>query len=328
MAVAEGVLQASDHRSEEYALLWTRLTVRRSQLARLYTHQAIVMNADLPLPKGDHRSYALENEVAILKVHEYIDCGNLTAALQILPLLHAGNLSELEKTVNDRVGLVRGYVYRFAGHFLESYTVLNQLPPSSRVVSHLSAVICELGDSERAIGRLKGQLQLSARAGARNRLRLALADAYLCKCMQAAGLGQRDDSSSTSARKIYEELRANSRLTTRVDWLRSLSIQAGLAILAHLEGHAGAKGAWEEVLSISRACGLKEGYTDAIVYYSMSVLAGERGEMEECTFFAKKADALFRNTGRQHYFTALGSLWPEILRKATDANGLPPVTFV
>lgn len=327
LSIAEQVLEASHH-TQEYILLQTRISIRKAQLARLYNHAEVEIDPKiLPLPPNDLRSTALLADIAILNSQKFVDRGNLLAAVECLPAAPGNDLSALEKTKSNRILLVRGCIYRFSGEFLDAYRVLSQLPPNAKAVSHLGAVMCEIGDYDRAIERLVGQLQLTHRSRGINRLKLAVADAHLCKCMQAAKLGHRDELAASSAKTLYLELHASLRPITRADGLQAFSIQVGLAVLHHLEGHPAAKRMWHEALDASKACGLAPGYTDVIAYYSLSILARKYGDLEDSMIFQQKAATLARKTGRQHYFTALGSIWPDILGRQADSYNLPRITF-
>lgn len=326
MSAITNVLQATARDLEEHALLDARFKLRKAQIDRLYNREIPELDCNIPLV-DDRRWNSLLTEIAIWKSHKLIDSNNLTGALETLPTpVVADGLSELGRITAYRVALVRGCIYRFSGQFREAYSMLSHLPTSTKVTSHLSAILCELGEYDRAVEKLERQIELTPRPNARVRLRACLADAYSCKCMHAAKFDRHDATSLTRARAIYDELRIEIRATTRIEMLQAFAMRAGLAILDQLEGKAAAKEMWEEALHISRTF-LKPGYTDVIIYYSMSIITGKQGDMDECPFFGQKAKALLRNTGRQHHFTALGSFWPDLLGNTAESLDLPRISF-
>ncbi|RYP31953.1 hypothetical protein DL767_005494 [Monosporascus sp. MG133] len=157
--------------------------------------------------------------------------------------------------------------------------------------------------------------------------RLALANAYLMKCMQVfQGQGQGLDWRSLQAsRDIYQDLRAHPFPATYFGKIDHLSVLMGLAIADHLNGQVdNALRAWQAALAASQAL-LLTGYTDMIQAYSTSELQIRRGAGTQADVLGNYAKALFARTGRQYHFTGIGSFWPDILNIWYAASGRQPV---
>ncbi|KAK6850480.1 hypothetical protein PG995_004833 [Apiospora arundinis] len=61
--------------------------------------------------------------------------------------------------------------------------------------------------------------------------------------------------------------------------------------------------------------------TDMVIAYSAYELETRRGDLAEASLLEAKAKHLFAATGRQYYFTTLGTSWPDIVGDWLEASG-------
>lgn len=221
---------------------------------------------------------------------------------------------------------MRCNVLRCQGRFQEAYEILgNFMPRDSRMESQFGRVLCELGRCDEAIQELSTIL---ARSWSPNiRIKLALANAYLVKCMQASLKGQRDWRTLQKSREAYKDLRTYTFPVTYFGKVDRLSVLIGLAIIEHLDGNVdSALRAWQVVSAASQDF-LLTGYTDIIFAYSTGELQMRRGDTAQSDLLQNYARTLFSRTGRQHHFVGLGSYWPDILDSWYVARGRQPLSL-
>ncbi|RYP68536.1 hypothetical protein DL771_006613 [Monosporascus sp. 5C6A] len=317
--------------SADRALLLALANVRKASLALLYEDPGKWQAKSISFPNYDDRSSAFSSKLLIVKAREDVGFNAIASASEHLMNFKPtwnGTLSTLRKSQNRRVAFMRAKILRFEGRFREAYEILITLaPPDSSVASLLAGVLCELGQCDHAIQELNQQLTITRHPKSVTRVRLALANAYLMKCMQVfQGQGRRLDWRSLQAsRDIYEDLRAHPFPATYFGKIDHLSTLMGLAIADHLNGQVdNALKAWQAALAASQAF-LLTGYTDMIQAYSTSELQIRRGASAQADVLGNYAKALFAKTGRQYHFAGIGSFWPDILNSWYAASGRQPV---
>lgn len=242
-------------------------------------------------------------------------------------------------------------IRRFSGDFLGARHFLLQildskLPGSgisSRAMSQLVAIYCELGDIQTAMHFASSELmdQNCIHQYQVRRLKLLLAKTHL-----AAGLWTIANASEAlvktksspigyfnipekarvslmAAKDVFKELLNTYQIedqskAARMDCIRIL---AGLAIIPQLKGQLeAAYSYWKFALDTAEKCSLEPGFIEMIVAYSMSEITQRLGESGSIGL-TKQAKSLLRITGRQFYFTILGTVWPDLVGDLIEYNG-------
>lgn len=313
------------------ALLSARLHTRKLCLFHLASAASLPPGdaGSSPYPLTDARSIAYSADLVLWKARNYTRQQDLdSASRELSSFTTSSNLaSTLGKAQTVKLDLAHGVILHFKGQFAEAYEVFLQLPATnSKVLSHLSAVMCEMGHCDKAITKLEGWLQISTRphSKAGRRIKLALANAWLLKILFSSLTSQAQDDRAMcfmwleTAHKLYSELQGCKEL----DWLETVSTSMGYAIVKHVWLQIEpAIDAWRHVRNVSRECGLPVGYTDMISTYSLGDLECRRGRLAEADVYAHQAKEIFSFTRKQYHFTGLGTVWLDILMQWFTASG-------
>ncbi|KAI1382498.1 uncharacterized protein F4822DRAFT_273690 [Hypoxylon trugodes] len=222
---------------------------------------------------------------------------------------------------------MRARILRFQGYFKEAYHILQTLPrDAGGVVLLLSAVLCELDRYEEAIQLLESRVTTVNDTARGGRTKLTLAHAYLFKCMHTwLHEGTIDRISLRISNNIYEDLIRQWRTDTYFETMDYLSIAMGLAVIQHLNDQVQpALNAWRRALATSMEW-LPIGYTNLIIYHSMSELEIRKGGYVSADTLARQTRDLLSTTTRQHHFLGLGSIWPDIIGRWRAAYGQDPI---
>ncbi|KAI5917043.1 hypothetical protein F4810DRAFT_94991 [Camillea tinctor] len=321
LSTAEKLLEASKKKyfnEHDHVILQARVSLKKAMAIRSYTHIPFLGARCISSNQRDPRSNALSAEIAIFKAEKEMSSNRFDLALRKLDAFittTGSNLSTLEKIKTMEVATVYGNMLRCIGHFSEAYQLLEPLPRTHYVTLYLSSVLCELGDCDRAITMLEGQLQLRTNSPClQEETRIALAHVYCFKSMQAVKNGQQDKKSLKVATEMYLDLRQLIRAHTQKANLDRFSISAGIAVISCIKGELENSWiAWNEAFLALKSSGLSFGYTDALVLYIMSEIEFERHTTKDSQLHRDKARAVFMEYNRQHRFLGLGSLCPDII---------------
>ncbi|KAI1119949.1 hypothetical protein F5Y10DRAFT_259330 [Nemania abortiva] len=316
----------------EHALLRARAGMRRAQITHLVTPRPLFqVETIIQYPiANDPRANAYAIEIALIRCRDFMRQNKLDLAQQAIQYQPGPgqSLSTLEALKYEKLRFMQAIVYRFAGQFADAREILLHFPQSDpRTLSYASATMCELGEHERAIEKLHGWLQLSSTLfpAAKRRVELSLANAYIMKAMQAYKRGNREEGIFTSlitAQEIYNRIGSDQLLP----WFDRMSIRVGKAIVLHLkDSQEEAIQAWHSVRYLIREYELAPAYLDMIAAYATGELELRRGEATASDILLRRANLLFRETGRQYYFTGLGSLWPSIVDDWVLKHGGEPI---
>ncbi|KAI1462868.1 hypothetical protein F4805DRAFT_409548 [Annulohypoxylon moriforme] len=305
----------------EKQLLAARIDARRSYLSVLYLEDG--KQDQLTLPIVDRRSNAFAAFLATTRAQRCIQLNQLTSALEYLECfnaLHSEPPSTLEEIRGHQLALVLAKVLHFRGQFQQSYEILLTLPQQNKVLTLLGAVLCELGKCDEAIELLQTRVANTTRG------KLILAHAHLLKCMHMLVRGQdADQISLKKSNDIYDEISRHFHPSNYYENMDHLSILMGRAIIQHISGQIkAALQEWKRALATSITW-LPTGYTDMIIYYSISELEARRGDQVMSDVSVNVTKALLPQTGRQHYFLGLGSLWPDIVGRWRLDRGQDPI---
>lgn len=313
---------------QQSAFLSARLHTRELCLSHLASAAALPPGDTgfPPYPPIDARSIAFSVDLVLWKIRNHTRRQDLDSAFKELSSLATSNFaSTLGKAQTTKLELAHGVMLRFQGRFPEAYELLIRLPATnSKVLSHLSAVMCEMGQYDRAITKLEGWLQVSIHPHSRasRRIKLGLANAWLVKSLISSLSSQQQDGHAMyftgfeTADRLYGDIQGCKEL----DWLEILSISVGCAIVKHIRLQVEpAIDAWRHVRLVSRKYALPVGYTDMVSAYALSDLEFRRGGITESDIYARQAKEIF--SGRQYHFTGLGTIWLDMLMQWFSANG-------
>ncbi|KAI1469450.1 uncharacterized protein F4812DRAFT_423121 [Daldinia caldariorum] len=317
---AQAVTTCRDNLIEK-PLLLAQVNVRRFFLSLLYSEEEN-QSDQLTFPVVDRRSNAFAANLAIAKARRSTQLNELTAArncLESFSILQSGSPSSLEKMQEYKVALMHARILRFEGHFQEAYRILQDLPQKGEVLTSYCAVLCELDRCDEAIRVLESCMTPTIRP------KLILAHAHLLKCMHALLREESVDQISLEiSDDIYNQL-GRYQPSNYFEKMDHLSILMGRAIVQHMSGQIeAALDAWQKALTTSTAW-LPTGYTDLIIAYSMSELETRRGNYVLADILAGHTKVLLTQTGLQHHFIGLGSLWPVIVGRWRVAHGHDPI---
>lgn len=275
---------------------------------------------------------ALSGEVLLilsadwLQNKENLDMAGLI--LQKIQPVDPTQISTLEELVLQKKAFAWGRLCRFQGRFEESRQVLEALYNARHfpegvisvgascydLVSHLAAVLCELGDPVYAemlvsdklddIHNLKAQKSPPAL-----RLRLALAEAAL------------QQGEYWRAQDIYWDLTRHVGIS-QVAYNSTMDIcrlNIGLARVQHVQGNwIAALKHWERALWVYVNHPGFQGFGTVIVYASIGFVKRQMGDAHNADRYLAKAQELFQVTGRQHWFTGLGTKWLDQVMPVDD----------
>ncbi|KAI1086019.1 hypothetical protein F5B19DRAFT_480701 [Rostrohypoxylon terebratum] len=315
ISIATRVSSIMQLSSSEDAVITFTVHLRRSFISLLYqeTTQQI---SPLTLPVANQRSHALVADLAILNARQCVSLHTIALALEHLAAFDPsweGCVSTLGAMQAREVVLMHARILRFTGRFQEAYALLETLPLGNRTLPLMGANLCEMGKCDEAIRMLS--MHVMEKRGM-VRARIVLAYAYLLKSMRDYVQGcPLDWRSLQTARGMLQDLLRSFIPASYFGQMDHLSILLGIAMVHHLEGQIDlALEAWQGALTNSQKY-LAPGYTDMIVYYSISELEVKRRDVTRSDFLETQARSMFSRTGRQYHFIGLGSLWPEVIRK-------------
>jgi hypothetical protein len=322
------------------AQLRERVELRKRILSRISLCKWGSEVERLDFPRVDQRSNGYYGEFLLFNADIFFGRQQLQAALDELDAYtpwHPGNVSTLEQIQIYDMGVLRGKIHHFSGHFNEARRYLERVlharrPEAaimSKAMAHLTAVCCELGETKLGIKYASAQLDdltayQSRESGSAKRLRLALAYAYLMQGMwviftQPTAFGytslRRDIRQGfDKAHELFQVLAQSYENTSalgRAGKTNRFSALLGLALIAHIKDDMdGARDCYDIALDAASHCQWDVGYAEAIIYWSKSVVMHNLGELEEAQKLNRLAGKFYQC--RSYFFAGFGTLWPEI----------------
>ena len=350
LRTAEEIMEGSPYDP----LLLAKVRLRRRKLSRLFPGRVEDCHTAAPdLHPLDESSNAHLGNVMLFEAQLRIDRNELFHALDILNGFRALNRtkpSTEERGVLQQITLCRVRIRRYSGDYRESERLLMELyttTPLSRstlpgIISQLTSVRCELGETRAAMSLLQtqdfvsptwleiqGQARLLSLASAETHFMIGLR--MLKKNEKAFDAAQ---SSLYTAKDIYRKLETVFReipTPSIVTVFRHFSVSAGLAMIAHLEGRFGtamledAHSHWQSVSDIAERlrelCGWEPGFVQMVIVYSMSDITWRLGMPTTTASLIEKASELYPQAGRQSYWFAW-TLWFDLVADGLESNGL------
>lgn len=323
------------------AQLRERVELRKRILSRISSCKWGSQVERLEFPRVDQRSNGYYGEFVLFNADVFFGRQLLQAALYELDGYtpwHSGNASTLENIQICEMGVLRGRILHFSGHFNEARgylgAALHARKPEASVMSkamaHLTVVCCELGETKLGIKYASTQLDdltayQSRESGSAKRLSLALAYAYLMQGMWVlftqptafSYISLREDirQGFDKAHKLFRTLTQsyeNVGALGRAGKTNRFSALLGLALITHIKGDMyGARDCYDIALDAASHCQWDPGYAEAIIYWSQSVVMHNLGEIKEVEKLNRLAGKFYQC--RSYFFAGFGTLWPEII---------------
>lgn len=219
--------------------------------------------------------------------------------------------------------------------------------PSHEVVASWAEVLCEQQQPARAL-QILGEEVGFYRHAAGAKLQLATAHASLMQALLAFHTRHElDENAIAEATSLFCRYQAPLRAQdpthlTIINKTNYYVACAGTAMILHTSsffpdrGSYGSQGerekmqkaceAWEATKSSAAQCWPTPGYAHMIALYSQCELAHRIGNREDARRLRNEAEIIFRDTGRQYYFLAQGTIWPDILGQQARRNGWLPLS--
>ncbi|KAI0434744.1 hypothetical protein F5Y09DRAFT_337411 [Xylaria sp. FL1042] len=296
------LIEPDNREQTEYKILSARLAIQKALTLRGIDR----LDLNFASFDDDNRVIEIAAELAILKARFQIDLNSHEKAEEEILSFPDMCTSTLGRITNDQVALERGIIARYKGDFQAAYQLLKSLSPTAEVISHISAVLCEQGQCDKAISMLDGHLQLTSQPNFQ--LSLAWAQAHLFKCMQALRDGQEYGGALQVASDTYLLLKG---VQHSVD---AFSIAIGEAILHHIQGNINsAIQGWITALSAFRSYNIPSTYIEILISYSQSDLSFKKYRIKDALTLRDELEILLAKRSPIRRFLSFGSLWPESL---------------
>ncbi|RAO64289.1 uncharacterized protein BHQ10_000301 [Talaromyces amestolkiae] len=258
----------------------------------------------------------LRNEKGIAAAFELL--------LQIRPI-NLNHISTMEELVLQHKALAWGRLLRFQGHFEDACELLEAVydaraypegvvsigDSNCELLSQIAETYCELEKPVRAEILVSAKLE-SMREKRSNETNLGQCKTDILKLAFAqaeAALQQRE---YWRAFDLYRDMNRYIWSTRGLqNWVRAVCrMHIGLARVHHLQGEwALALKYWERALRMFEKHPGSQDFGAAVTYASIAYVKLRLNDIDSARSFATKAQDLFKITGRQHWYTGLGSRW-------------------
>lgn len=320
-----------------FSLLRARIRLRKHQLARLFPdHRDTPAVTDfwkqcVP-PASPYFGFLL-----LSQAQDQIDSlAGATTIGNIVQKLWMPNPSRLQQHIILEGQFLYAKSLRFEGRFDEATVCFDRLlsacselgHSSKRMVSQMSAVHCETGETAKSIATLNTEYLTLARfqsmdTGDGRRLTLALANCYLMKGLwPLIQRGKADDASLALSEELFQQVQSSKDMPSLVDRFREFTALAGVAMAHTAMGKfdLGFQN-WQASLEASRRCWSKAGHSEMVALYGSSETAYKLGYDNTARDLAAQAEAIHRTVGRQYYFVGHGTLFLDILGDMARSQG-------
>lgn len=312
-----------------------RINFRKTVLSRLLNHTTPLPYSLSVHPGIDTRTNAWLGQFRLHQAQVLIDRGASTdvvsTELSHIRLLDSTRPSHQERTVLLESKFLIAKSLRFEGKFnqalpwfdyvlQEAYRYGSRI--SWRVAPHIAETQSEVGSCQKAIDLVHTTIQdfteyNSMDRGNGKRLRLALANCHLMRLLWSSAQGMEPD--AEALRQTLDKFRLLATQFNSGTGLLSkhnkFVVYCGLAMTYDIGDNVkDSYSAWKEAADFAKSFWKEPGYAEMITTYSQSVAAFRLGR-DDAEALSDKARELWGliNGRRGFYFTALGSIWPNVL---------------
>lgn len=255
--------------------------------------------------------------------------------LQTIRPIDNDHISTMEELILQQKAISWGRLLRFQGRFKEACSLLEavydarQYPEGvisagesdCELLSQLAETYCELGNP------VKAEMLVSAKLNSifektSNNTHLGQHKGDILKLVFAQAEAALQQSEYWRAFDIYRDINRYIWSTRgRQSWVRAVCrMHMGLARVHHLQGEWSlALKYWERALRMYEKHPDSQDFGTVVTYASIAYVKVRLNDMSSVMSFATKAEELFHVTGRQHWYTGLGTVWfDEMLSELRD----------
>lgn len=272
---------------------------------------------------------ALSGQVFLARCNQYLrNEKDIDAAFKLLFQIRPidlNHISTMEELVLQYKALAWGRLLRFKGHFEDARELLEAVyeahnypegvvsigDSNCELLSQIAETYCELGEPVRAELLVSAKLEsmLEKRSNETN-LGQSKTDILKLDFAQAEAALQQHE--YWRVFDLYQGMNRYIWSTRgRQNWVRTVCrMHMGLARVHHLQGEwALALKYWERALRMFEKHSDSQDFGAVVTYASIAVVKLRLNDIHSARSFATKAQDLFKITGRQHWYTGLGSKW-------------------
>ncbi|EEA27671.1 hypothetical protein TMatcc_004032 [Talaromyces marneffei ATCC 18224] len=235
------------------------------------------------------------------------------------------HISTLEELILQQKALCWGRLLRFQGQFEDARSLLEavydarQYPEgvvsvgesNCELISQLAETNCELGDLVKAEELVSPKLErIFEKTNNNTNLIQYKADILRLKFSQAEAALQQGE--YWRAFDLYRDMNRYIWSTRgRQSWVRAVCrMHMGLARVHHRQGEwSFALKYWERALRMYEKHFDSQDFGTVVTYASIAYVKVRLNDMDGAMSFAMEAQELFKITGRQHWYTGLGTVW-------------------
>lgn len=245
--------------------------------------------------------------------------------LQQIRPINPNHISTMEELVLQHNALTWGRLLRFQGRFEDARSLLEavydarQYPEGvvsigdsdCELLSQLAETYCELGNPVKAeiLVSTKLESMLEKRS---NKTDMGQCKTDILKLVFAQAEAALQQGEYWRAFDLYRDMNRYIWSTPgRQNWVRAVCrMHMGLARVHHLQGEWPlALKYWERALRMFEKHPDSQDFGAVVTYASIAYVKLRLNDMEDARSFAIKAQELFKITGRQHWYTRLGTGW-------------------
>jgi tetratricopeptide (TPR) repeat protein len=247
------------------------------------------------------------------------------ALLQKIHPINQNNISTMEELVLQQKALSLGRLLRFQGRFEDARSLLEAVYDARKypegvvsvgesdceLLSQLAETYCELGNPVKAEMLVSAKLESIFEKTSSN-INLGQYKNDILRLVFAQAEAALQQGEYWRAFDLYRDMNRYIWSTRgRQSWFRAVCrMHMGLARVHHLQGEwSFALKYWERALRMYEKHPDSQDFGTAVTYASIAYVKVQLTDMEGARSFAVKAQELFKITGRQHWYTGLGSVW-------------------
>lgn len=247
------------------------------------------------------------------------------ALLQQIRPIDPNHISTMEELILQQKALTLGRLLRFQGRFEDALSLLEAVydarhypegvvsvgESDCELLSQLAETYCELGDPGKAEILVSAKLEsIFEKTSNKNNLGQYKIDILKLVFAQAEAALQQGE--YWRAFDLYRDMNRYIWSTRgRQSWVRAVCrMHMGLARVHHLQGEwSFALKYWERALRMYEKHPDSQDFGAVVTYASIAIVKLRLNDLDGARSFAIKAQELFKITGRQHWYTRLGTVW-------------------
>ncbi|KUL90614.1 hypothetical protein ZTR_00312 [Talaromyces verruculosus] len=278
---------------------------------------------------ASNRLNALSGQVFLARSNLHLRNGkDIDSAFALLQQIHPidpNHISTMEELILQQKSLAWGRLLRFKGRFEDARSLLEAVydarhypegvvsvgESDCELLSQLAETYCELGEPGKAEILVSARLE-SVFEKTSNKNNLGQYKNDILKLVFAQAEAALQQGEYWRAFDLYRDMNRYIWSTRgRQSWVRAVCpMHMGLARVQHLQGEwSFALKYWEHALRMYEKHPDSLDFGAVVTYASIAYVKLRLNDMDGARSFAVKAQELFKITGRQHWYTGLGTVW-------------------